>query len=298
HGGSIEVNSTPRQGSRFVVSLPYSSSPIELPEPKVEELPLDKNSLIVEDQTVDADRLNQFLKSLGIHSTVLTTGGDVLEKAAALQPGVILLDLNLPDVSGWEILKNLKRNEATRHIPVIVTSVQDEPEKARNFGADGSLVKLFTLNDLHQALIRLPRPEKIHPDQALVVSAEIHLGSIIVVDDNETNVLMVEDYLRSKNYHVYSYLNGDDFLANVEQVKPDLVLMDVQMPGMDGLEAIRRLRLLPQPEIASVPVIAITALAMPGDRERCLEAGANEYITKPVRLNKLVAMIQKILLKT
>ena len=298
HGGSIEVNSTPRQGSRFVVSLPYSSSPIELPEPKVEELPLDKNSLIVEDQTVDADRLNQFLKSLGIHSTVLTTGGDVLEKAAALQPGVILLDLNLPDGSGWEILKNLKRNEATRHIPVIVTSVQYEPEKARNFGADGSLVKLFTLNDLHQALIRLPRPEKIHPDQALVVSAEIHLGSIIVVDDNETNVLMVEDYLRSKNYHVYSYLNGDDFLANVEQVKPDLVLMDVQMPGMDGLEAIRRLRLLPQPEIASVPVIAITALAMPGDRERCLEAGANEYITKPVRLNKLVAMIQKILLKT
>lgn len=298
HGGSIEVNSTPRQGSRFVVSLPYSSSPIELPEPKVEELPLVKNSLIVEDQTVDADRLNQFLKSLGIHSTVLTTGVDVLEKAAALQPGVILLDLNLPDVSGWEILKNLKRNEATRHIPVIVTSVQDEPEKARNFGADGSLVKLFTLNDLHQALIRLPRPEKIHPDQALVVSAEIHLGSIIVVDDNETNVLMVEDYLRSKNYHVYSYLNGDDFLANVEQVKPDLVLMDVQMPGMDGLEAIRRLRLLPQPEIASVPVIAITALAMPGDRERCLEAGANEYITKPVRLNKLVAMIQKILLKT
>jgi CheY-like chemotaxis protein len=72
--------------------------------------------------------------------------------------------------------------------------------------------------------------------------------------------------------------------------------MDIQMPDMDGLETIRRLRAFPDPELASTPVIAITALAMPGDRENCLQAGANEYLSKPIRLKELVSMIQKMLL--
>jgi PAS domain S-box-containing protein len=121
------------------------------------------------------------------------------------------------------------------------------------------------------------------------------LGTIMMVDDNATNILMIEDYLQSRDYSVFSVQSGADFLSHLADVHPDVILMDIQMPNMDGLEAIRRLRLLPDANLASLPVIALTALAMPGDRERCLEAGANEYLSKPVRLKELVSLIQKML---
>jgi CheY-like chemotaxis protein len=118
----------------------------------------------------------------------------------------------------------------------------------------------------------------------------------MIVDDNEINILMIEDFLRSRNYNVFSALSGLDFLAQVNEIRPDIILMDIQMPDMDGLETIRRLRSLTDPGLASIPVIAITALAMPGDRERCLDAGANDYISKPVRLKELVSTIHQMLL--
>jgi CheY-like chemotaxis protein len=107
------------------------------------------------------------------------------------------------------------------------------------------------------------------------------------------NILMIEDFLHSRDYNIVSARNGADFLSRVADVHPDIILMDVQMPDLDGLEVIRRLRRLPDAGVASIPVIALTALAMPGDRERCLEAGADEYLSKPVRLKELVNLIQK-----
>ena len=295
HGGSIHVESVPGQGSRFTVMLPALPDEAGTKE-ETSESPIHvQRSLVVEDSAIDADRLTRFLKLLGIHSTIQITGADVVAKAAELQPGVILLDINLPDVTGWEVLEILKQNEQTKSIPVIITSVVEDHEKATKLGADGYLVKLFTFDELRSALSHIQRPANSHNDTALVISPEIHLGTVMIVDDNEINILMVEDYLRSKNYHVVSSRSAVECLANAPTVQPDLVLMDVQMPDIDGLEAIRRLRLLSNPELASVPVIAITALAMPGDRERCLEAGANEYLSKPVRLKELASMIQKMI---
>jgi CheY-like chemotaxis protein len=292
HGGRIHVESVPGQGSRFIVALPYLPGETEQP---VEQTAQIQKSLIVEDSPVDADRLTRFLKQLGIHSTLLPKGAGVVEKAAALQPGVILVDINLPDVTGWEVLENLKQDERTRGIPVIITSIEEDRERAKQLGATGYLVKLFTLAELRLTLSHIPKPVGTYKDTALVVSPEVHLGTVMIVDDNETNILMIEDFLRSKNYNVFSSSSGTDFLARVNDIQPDIVLMDIQMPVMDGLEAIRRLRLLPEPELASVPVIAITALAMPGDRERCIEAGADEYISKPIRLKDLVSLIQKMM---
>ena len=110
---------------------------------------------------------------------------------------------------------------------------------------------------------------------------------VMIVDDNETNINMLKDYLTSRNFKTAAAMTGEEFLKRVEDVRPDIVLMDIQMPEMDGLETTRRLRKHSDPRIASVPVIAITALAMPGDREKCLEAGANLYLSKPVRLREL-----------
>jgi CheY-like chemotaxis protein len=115
-------------------------------------------------------------------------------------------------------------------------------------------------------------------------------ATVLLVEDNEDNILTVADYLVFKNYRVVVARNGREGLEIAAAAQPDLVLMDVQMPEMDGLEAIRRLRRMPG--FAATPIIALTAMAMMGDRERCLSAGADYYMSKPISLRELTATIE------
>jgi PAS domain S-box-containing protein len=116
---------------------------------------------------------------------------------------------------------------------------------------------------------------------------------ILLAEDNEANVMVIKDYLESHDYQIFVANHGAEALAKASEIAPQLILMDIQMPQMDGLEATRRLRATPG--FDTVPIIALTAFAMPGDRERCLEAGANEYMAKPVHLRKLHEMISDLL---
>jgi signal transduction histidine kinase len=116
---------------------------------------------------------------------------------------------------------------------------------------------------------------------------------ILIVDDDEVNSMTVSSYLKVKGYRFLLAKDGKEAIALTKAHKPDLILMDIQMPVMDGLEATQQIRL--DPDVADIPIIALTALAMDGDREQCLAAGANEYVTKPVKLKDLVAMIRNLL---
>jgi PAS domain S-box-containing protein len=130
---------------------------------------------------------------------------------------------------------------------------------------------------------------------AILSSPSTQTRTIMVVDDNQVNVDMLSDFLRLQKFTVVSCKNARDFLSHVAEVCPAVILMDIQMPEIDGLEAIRRLRAMPDKDVASIPVIAITALAMTGDRERCLEAGANAYMSKPLKLQELTQLIKQAL---
>lgn len=114
---------------------------------------------------------------------------------------------------------------------------------------------------------------------------------ILLAEDNEANVQTFSYYLRAKGYRLMVAQNGEIAIAQARASHPDLILMDVQMPKMDGLEAMRQIR--SDPTIASIPMIAITALAMPSDEARCLAAGADEYLSKPVCLKQLHQSIQQ-----
>ena len=116
----------------------------------------------------------------------------------------------------------------------------------------------------------------------------------MVVDDHEINISILSDFLQSRNVKVVAAQDGWQFLERVAQVCPDIVLMDIQMPGIDGIEAIRRLRAHPNSRAAAIPVIAVTALAMVGDREKCLAAGANAYISKPFHLKQIIELIYQL----
>jgi CheY-like chemotaxis protein/anti-sigma regulatory factor (Ser/Thr protein kinase) len=114
---------------------------------------------------------------------------------------------------------------------------------------------------------------------------------ILLAEDDETNIVTVADFLGSRGHDVRVARNGAEALRLAEEAVPDLVIMDVQMPVLDGLTAMARLRAAASPALRAVPIIALTALAMSGDRERCLEAGADEYLTKPVGLKQLAAAV-------
>ena len=162
--------------------------------------------------------------------------------------------------------------------------------KVESVPEEGSRFTVSLPYTMIQPVARKQAPARVEPliDAPLVAGVPV---TVMIVDDNELNIEMMADFLRSQNFNVEWSLSGHDFLDRVLHVRPNLVLMDIQMPVMDGLEAIRRLRMVNDPAVNSIPVIAVTALAMPGDREHCLDAGANEYVTKPVQLRDLGRMI-------
>lgn len=116
---------------------------------------------------------------------------------------------------------------------------------------------------------------------------------LLLAEDNQLNIETFADYLQFKGYCLILANNGEEAVAIAKTHKPDVIVMDIQMPGIDGLEAIRQIRA--EQQIARTPIIALTALAMPGDRERCIAAGANSYLAKPVKLKELVEVIQQLL---
>jgi CheY-like chemotaxis protein len=148
---------------------------------------------------------------------------------------------------------------------------------------------------LPQTPVEDPSASSISASFSSPLTTEVGLNSkvILIVDDNEANISSMWDYLKSRGYRLLSAHNGQAAvdLANAE--KPNLILMDIQMPEMDGLEAIKIIRT--NPELIAIPIIALTALAMTGDRERCLQVGATEYLTKPVKLKHLSETIQTLL---
>lgn len=294
HRGSVSVKSELNQGSCFTVSLPYQVMPEVSrgaePEAEKSDPPIFSRALVIEDSATAAEQITRYLHELNIQVLVHSCGEGAIDKVLANRPDVIILDILVPDLSGWEILAQLKAASYTKDIPVIVVSVVDEQQRGLAMGATAYLIKPISRRQLHQALRQAthqkgdvhkvppkPEPKPISP-------------LILLVEDNETNIKFMVDYLADKTYRVIVARNGAEAIERAREVKPALILMDIQMPVMDGLEATRQIRVLPG--FTQVPIIALTALAMPGDRELCLDAGMNDYLSKPVSLRKLLSLIE------
>ena len=309
HGGSVKAESKVGEGSRFTISLPWHLAAVDLTMKQNAPIPTSiseiNRALIINDSQTDAEQVAQYLREFAIHPVIYTRTDGVVKYVQTVSPDLIILDLFLPDRFGWDILAELRANPQTRPIPVIVVSLMDiTPPPHLVTGANGGkvemLLKHFSREQLHRSLLSLTTTKPTDTPE-LVAAPIIHSikptpetpsasSYILLVEDNETNISTFSDYLQAKGYRVQVARTGHEALARAAEAMPDLILLDIQMPGMDGLEVMQHIRA--DATLYTIPIIALTALAMPGDRERCLQAGANDYLSKPISLRTLISTIE------
>ncbi len=300
HGGHVTVSSTLGQGSCFMVRLPYASAvrPDEATPTAPAFIPPGATVLIIEDMPTASAQISRYLEELHLRPITCTLAAEALTLAREQQPALIILDLMRPDRPGTEMLSQIKVDPQTQAIPVLITSVLDERSQGLTLGAFDYLIKPVSRTKLHQVLARLgqaipPSAPSEDPPPAPPQGSSPTVPRILLAEDNPANVATLSSYLGHRGFHLVVANNGQEALDLCARQTFDLILMDVQMPILDGLSAIRQLRAISA--TATVPIIALTALAMTHDRENCIAAGANDYLTKPVRLKSLVDVMQRLL---
>ncbi len=295
HGGSVAVNSEVGQGSRFTVSFPWhptDASVNQLLEAEMIENPVPlfpwHNVMIVEDSVSTQAQIKRYFKESGATIRSFTAVQAALPALLSEPPDLLVLDIFLPDGSGLDLLTKIRDDEKTAQMPVLVVSILDDPSQVLSAGADYYLAKPFTRAQMYMALqaVSLKRNGFARQDTA------VEQPLILLAEDHEANINLFSSYLITKGFDLILARNGLEAVARTQADKPDLILMDIQMPQMSGLEAIRKIRGDEDTAVSQIPIIAVTALAMPGDKEACLEAGADAYLSKPISLRRLVDTIQ------
>jgi CheY-like chemotaxis protein len=258
--------------------------------------------LLVEDDPRQQEALTQLLEGDGVSITAVATAGEALAELRARTFDVVVSDLGLPDISGMQLLEQMAADENLSFPPVIVYTgrdlTPDEEQHLRRYSrsiiikgakSPDRLLDEVTLF-MHHVEAQLP-PERRQMLQAARARDERLEGRrVLLVEDDVRNIFALTSVLEPAGLRVEIARNGREALEALERGRFDLVLMDVMMPEMDGLTATREIRR--RPGLAKLPVIAITAKAMEHDRRACLDAGANDYIAKPIDVEKLLSLMR------
>jgi HAMP domain-containing protein/signal transduction histidine kinase/DNA-binding response OmpR family regulator len=265
--------------------------------------PRTKRLLIVEDNEIERQAIVALLGYHDIEMETVATGSEALKALRDRIFDCIVLDLRLPDMSGFELLEKMRAEQALADVPVVVFTGRELT--AQEQAQLKTMAKSIVLKDvrsperlldetslfLHRVVTDLP-PEKQAMLERLHGSTEVLRGrKILVVDDDARNIFALTSVLENHDMDVISATSGQSAIETIQK-NPDLsiVLMDIMMPDMDGYETMREIRR--KPELRTLPILALTAKAMKGDREKCLDAGASDYIAKPVNTDQLLSLMR------
>jgi signal transduction histidine kinase/DNA-binding response OmpR family regulator len=321
-GGELKVHSTPGEGSTFTLYVPMQSigapalsrpiaeepeseedvpatSGIELPDDR-DELAGEPFVLIVEDDPTFASILLEIAHEKGLKAVVSSAGSGTVAMVRKLRPAAITLDLGLSDIDGFVLLDLLRHEPDTGDIPVHVISGGDQAAHALTLGATSvidkpaerdRLAKLFRqIAEQAQSPDKKPKTPRKAPKRRRALP-ELQNSKILIVDDDIRNIYSLTSVLEAHGVEVLHAERGAEGIRILESSPGiDVVLMDIMMPEMDGYETMRRIRA--KEDIGDIPLIAVTAKAMKGDRQKCLDAGASDYISKPVDIDLLLALMR------
>jgi len=259
--------------------------------------------LLIEDDAAQRAAVCALLEGPDIEIQSAADGAAALDRLQAPPPDCIVLDLGLPDMSGTELLKSIRRMPHLLHVPMIVYTGRELDRDMRRMidkhsesiiikGA-GSPERLLaeTSMFLHRRVDAVSSKPHELSSQSQNDTALLDGKRILLVDDDMRNVYALGSVLEENGVNLHVAKNGREALDHLgRDGAVDLVLMDIMMPVMDGYEAMRQIRR--QDNFKNLPIIALTAKAMKGDRARCIQAGANDYLAKPFEVNKLLSLLR------
>jgi HAMP domain-containing protein/CheY-like chemotaxis protein/signal transduction histidine kinase len=293
------------RGAFSYVTKPATPEQLEMAFSRIKEYttPRRKRLLVVEDNPAEQLSIRELLGYEDIDVELAATGSEALAALDDQPFDCVVLDLRLPDMSGFEILERFRDTPMLSHLPVVVFTGKDlTPEEdarlhvlARSVVVKGVESPERLLDEtalfLHRVVTDLPAEKQKmldllhHSDEALVGK------KVLVVDDDVRNIFALSSVLERRGMSVLTAGTGREAIATLESTSDvAIVLMDIMMPDMDGYETMQIIRR--NPSFRRLPIVALTAKAMKGDREKCLEAGASEYLAKPVNTEQLLSALR------
>ena len=304
-GGTIEVQTAQGKGSEFIIHVPLRVQAEHRPVEKITELEGLK-ALVVDDDFNTCDSVTKMLVKVGMRAEWTLSGKEaVLRARQSIEMSDVyhayIIDWRLPDMNGIEVTRQIRSlNDDT---PIIILTAYDWSDievEAKAAGVTAFCSKPMFLSDLRETLMSALGQKLTDASQELLPekNADFKDRHILLVEDNELNREIAQEILREYGFRVDTAENGEVAVEKVSTAAPgsyDLVLMDVQMPVMDGYTATRKIRALDDPARAKIPILAMTANAFDEDRCNALESGMNGFLSKPIVISDLVQELHKIL---
>jgi len=309
-GGRIWVESESGQGStfHFTVRLAVQDKPVRVPVESRPEQLRDVTALIVDDNYTNREVLRGMLTRWGMRPTAVDGGREALKeleiaKSAGRPYELILSDGRMPEMDGFELAEHIKKDPKVvgGTVMMLTSSGQlGDAARCRELGISAYLMKPVRPQELQEALCSV-LAKGARARSEVVTRHSLREGRnrsrVLLAEDNAVNRVLAVRLLERRGFVVATAADGREALAALEKESFDVVLMDIQMPEMDGFEATKAIRKKEKSTGMHIPIIAMTANAMKGDQERCLEAGMDAYISKPVNTEKMFAAIASVLRK-
>ena len=302
-GGTIEVQTEQGKGTEFIVRLPFRIQAKQHHTEKIAELEGLK-ALVVDDDFNTCDSVTKMLVRIGMRSEWTLSGKEaVLRARQSMELGdafhAYIIDWRLPDMNGIEVTRQIR--SLGDDTPIIILTAYDWSDievEARAAGVTAFCAKPLFMSDIRDTLmIAIGKMQAEAEDTSFTAAgSDIRDKCILLVEDNELNSEITVEILNEYGCMVDTAENGAEAVEKVKNSKPgnyDLVLMDVQMPVMNGYEATKQIRALNDPELAGITILAMTANAFDEDRKKALECGMDGFLTKPIVIDELISTLQK-----
>ncbi len=312
-GGTVSVESQVGVGSTFCVTATFDR-PTTTPEPSI-AIPRDwsgRRALIVDDNATNRAILHDLLRNWGFTPTQADGGASALQRLrAAVEQNapfeIVLLDVQMPVLDGFMLAERIQADRSLSNSPLLMlssSSGHNDIQRCRELKIAGCLQKPIKQADLLQALLEIDartegwkdddRPAISASDDGDITEPRIRPLTILLAEDNPVNCRVAVAILEKRQHTVVIANDGAEAVQAAATQKFDLILMDVQMPNKDGLQATAEIRAREAAHDSHTPIVAMTAHAMQGDRERCLAAGMDDYLSKPIRVDALLAAIARL----